>query len=83
VTGDMPLNPGNDNKMDIYHNLDDGRIVELRIGRLSDCDDAIWARNLSAREKEIYLQLKQMGSSDMDIYCHLNQPTASDLSSRS
>ncbi len=69
----MSLNSGNDGNMEIYHNLDDGRIVELRVGQPMDSDDAIWARNLSASEKEIYLQLKKMGSSDRDIYHHLNQ----------
>jgi hypothetical protein len=79
----MTFNPENENTMDIYHILDDGRIVELRLGRPSDCDDVVWARNLSAGEKEIYLQLKQMGSSDQDIYYHLKQHTESDLSPRS
>ena len=69
----MTLDPGNANMMDIYHILDDGRIVELRIGQPIDSDNAIWARNLSNNEKETYLQLKDSGFSDMDIYDHLNQ----------
>ncbi len=57
---------------DIYHTLDDGRIVELNVGKPLDGDDAIWARNLTAPEKETYLKLKGLGHSDLDIYHHLN-----------
>ena len=58
---------------DIYQILDDGRIVELRIGRQLDRDDAIWARNLTTIETKAYLKLKDLGYSDMKIYNHLNQ----------
>lgn len=61
--------------MDRYHILADGRVVELKIGKLSDSDDAIWARNLSTGEKEIYLKLKGLGISDLEIYNHLNPKT--------
>ncbi len=57
---------------DIYQILDDGRILELIINRDLNQDNAFWARNLSAREKSIYLKLKSLGYSDTNIYCHLN-----------
>lgn len=53
---------------DIYKILHDGRIVELQLGHLSNCNDAIWARNLNAQEKRTYLKLKDMGYSDTNIY---------------
>ena len=58
--------------IDIYQILDDGRILELKLGRKPDCDHAIWARNLTADEKRIYLQLKRLGYSDSSIYKQLN-----------
>ena len=58
---------------DIYQILDDGRVVELRFGRQLDCEHAIWARNLTANEKNTYLKLKSLGYSDMNIYNLLNQ----------
>ena len=64
---------GNVSTMDKYHILDDGRVVELKMGKPSNSDGAIWARNLTAREKETYLRLKGLGFSDMDIYNQLNQ----------
>lgn len=69
----MTRNMENTGTMTKYHVLDDGRIVELKIGRPSDSNDAIWARKLTASEKEAYLKLKDLGLSDMDIYHHLNQ----------
>ena len=69
----MTPNMENTGTMTKYHVLDDGRIVELKIGRPSDSNDAIWARKLTASEKEAYLKLKDLGLSDMDIYHHLNQ----------
>ena len=57
---------------EIYHTLDDGRIIELIIGEQLDCNNAMWARNLSDSEKEIYLKLKDSGCSDKDIYNSLN-----------
>lgn len=69
----MTRNMGNNGTMTKYHVLDDGRIVELKIGKPSDSDGAIWARKLTASEKETYLKLKGLGHSDMDIYHHLNQ----------
>ena len=63
---------GNVSMMDRYHILDDGRVVELTVGKPSNSDDAIWARNLTAGEKETFLKLKGLGLSDMDIYLHLN-----------
>lgn len=59
--------------VDIYHILDDGRILEVRFGRQLDSDHAIWARNLSDSEKATYLHLKDLGYSDMDIYDQLNR----------
>lgn len=56
---------------EIYHTLDDGRIIELIIGEDLGNDDAMWARNLSHNEKEIYLKLKASGCSDKDIYNNL------------
>jgi hypothetical protein len=64
---------GKTSTMTKYHVLDDGRIVELKIGKPSVSDDAIWARKLTTSEKETYLKLKDLGFSDMDIYNHLNQ----------
>jgi hypothetical protein len=58
---------------DIYQILDDGRIVELRMGRQLDREQAIWARDLTPREKRIYLHLKSLGYSDKNIYNQLNQ----------
>lgn len=58
---------------DIYHTLDDGRIIELMVGGSLDCDSAVWARNLSDSEKETYLKLKDSGYSDKEIYSSLNQ----------
>jgi hypothetical protein len=69
----MARNMGKSSTMTKYHVLDDGRIVELKIGKPSDSDDAIWARKLTAGEKETYVRLKGLGLSDMDIYNHLNQ----------
>lgn len=69
----MTRNMGNSSTMTKYHVLDDGRIVELKIGKPSNSDDAIWARKLTAREKETYLKLKGLGLSDTDIYNHFNQ----------
>jgi hypothetical protein len=68
----MAHDSDNSGMMDIYHSLDDGRIVELRIGPRLDGDGAIWARNLTDVEKEIYLKLKGSGYSDKDIYNCLN-----------
>ena len=58
---------------DIYQILDDGRIVELRMGRQLDREHAIWARDLTAQERRIYLRLKSQGFSDRNIYNYLNQ----------
>ena len=58
---------------DIYHILDDGRILELEKGQAINRDAAIWARNLSTNEKETYLTLKCLGYSDLYIYSCLNQ----------
>jgi hypothetical protein len=69
----MTLDSGNVSTMDIYHILDDGRILEFRFGQQFDSDNAIWARNLSDSEKATYLQLKDLGCSDIDIYGQLNQ----------
>lgn len=69
----MARNMENTGAMTKYHVLDDGRIVELKIGRPSGSNDAIWARKLTASEKEAYLKLKDSGLSDMDIYHRLNQ----------
>lgn len=69
----MAHDPGNVSEMDIYHLLDDGRIVELKLGEQLDSDGAIWARNLSDSEKATYLKLKGLGHSDMDIYNYFNQ----------
>ena len=69
----MTRNMENTSTMTKYHVLDDGRIVELKIGRPSNSNDAIWARKLTSSEKEAYLKLKDLGLSDMDIYHHLNQ----------
>jgi hypothetical protein len=57
---------------DIYQILDDGRIVELRMGRQFDREHAIWARDLTDQEKRIYLRLKGLGYSDRNIYNQLN-----------
>jgi hypothetical protein len=65
--------PGNVNMTDIYQILDDGRIVELRMGRQLDREHAIWARDLTDQEKRIYLRLKGLGYSDRNIYNQLNQ----------
>jgi hypothetical protein len=69
----VTLDPGNISMADIYHKLDDGRILEFRFGQQLDSDNAIWARNLSDSEKETYRQLKDLGCSDIDIYDQLNQ----------
>lgn len=58
---------------DIYQILDDGRIVELRMGRQLDREHAIWARDLTPQEKSIYLHLKSLGYSDKNIYNQLNR----------
>ena len=58
---------------DIYQILDDGRIIELRMGRQFDREHAIWARDLTPREKSIYLRLKGLGYSDKNIYNQLNR----------
>lgn len=58
---------------DIYQILDDGRIVELRMGRQLDRENAIWARDLTAQEKRIYFRLKSLGYSDRTIYNQLNR----------
>jgi hypothetical protein len=65
--------PGSANMTDIYQILDDGRIVELRMGRQLEREHAIWARDLTARERKTYLQLKSKGYSDTTIYNLLNQ----------
>ena len=57
---------------DIYQILEDGRIVEIRMGRQFDREHAIWARDLSPQEKRIYLRLKSLGYSDKNIYHQLN-----------
>lgn len=69
----MTLDQENITMADIYHTLDDGRILELRSGPQSESDHAIWARNLSDSEKATYLHLKDLGYSDMDIYEQLNR----------
>ena len=58
--------------MDIYQTLEDGRIIELRLGRQANLNHAIWARNLNTNEKKLYLQLKTLGYSDLSIYKQLN-----------
>jgi hypothetical protein len=58
---------------DIYQILDDGRIIELRMGRQLDREQAIWARDLNPQEKRIYLRLKGLGYSDRNIYDQLNR----------
>ena len=58
---------------EIYQILDDGRIVEIRMGRQFDREHAIWARDLTSREKRIYLRLKGLGYSDKNIYNQLNR----------
>lgn len=68
----MTRDSGNVSMSEIYHTLDDGRIIELIIGEQINSDEAMWARNLSDREKEIYLKLKGSGCSDKDIYNSLN-----------
>ena len=69
--------------MDIYQILDDGRIVEIRMGRRQmDCGHAIWARDLNAREKRIYLRMKALGYSDRDIYDHLNHGVEKEVCAR-
>jgi hypothetical protein len=68
----MTHDSGNLRMSEIYHTLDDGRIIELIIGEPVNSDDAMWARNLSDSEKEIYLKLKGLGLSDKDIYNSLN-----------
>jgi hypothetical protein len=57
---------------EIYQILDDGRIIELRMGRELDCEHAIWARDLTPQEKSIYFRLKSLGYSDRTIYNKLN-----------
>jgi len=57
---------------DIYEILEDGRIIELKLGRQANREQAIWGRRLSTNEKEIYLQLKNLGYSDLRIYKQLN-----------
>ena len=64
---------GSANMTDIYQILDDGRIVELRMGRQLEREHAIWARDLTARERSTYLRLKSQGYSDASIYSLLNQ----------
>jgi hypothetical protein len=75
----MTHDPGNIRMSEIYHTLDDGRIIELIIGEQINNDDAMWARNLSDREKEIYLKLKSSGRSDKDIYNRLNLKVKNEL----
>ena len=57
---------------DIYQILDDGRIIELQMGRQLDCENAIWARDLTPQEKRIYFRLKSLGYSDRTIFDQLN-----------
>jgi hypothetical protein len=64
--------PGYGSKMEIYHALDDGRIVEYRIGQHSDNGEAVWARNLTVGEKEAYWALRRLGRTDMEIFESLN-----------
>jgi DNA-binding NarL/FixJ family response regulator len=43
------------------------------MGRQFDREHAIWARDLTPREKSIYLRLKSLGYSDKNIYNQLNR----------
>jgi hypothetical protein len=68
---------------DIYQILDDGRIVEIKMGRRLDREHAIWARDLTDQEKRIYLRLKGLGYSDRNIYDYLNQGVEEEACARS
>lgn len=57
---------------EIYHQLDDGRLIEVRNWTGLDTNDAIMARNLSAEEKQKYLALKALSYTDKEIFSQLN-----------
>jgi hypothetical protein len=57
---------------DIYQILDDGRVIELQMGRRLDCEQAIWARDLTPQERRTYFRLKSLGYSDWTIYNQIN-----------
>ncbi len=57
---------------DIYHILDDGRIMEIRNWTGLDTDDAILARTLNDDEKQKFFALKALSFSDREIFSQLN-----------
>lgn len=61
---------------EIYHQLDDGRLIEVRNWTGLDTNDAIMARSLSAEEKQTYLALKARSYTDKEIFNQLNPDLA-------
>ena len=57
---------------EIYHTLDDGRIIELRNWTGIRAEDAILARPLNDNEKQKYFALKALAYSDREIFGQLN-----------
>ena len=58
--------------IEIYHILDDGRIIELRNWTGIKAEDAILARPLNDNEKQKYFALKALAYSDREIFGQLN-----------
>lgn len=58
--------------IEIYHILDDGRIIELRNWTGIKAENAILARPLTDDEKQKYFALKALSYSDREIFEHLN-----------
>ena len=64
---------------EIYHILDDGRIIEIRNWTGVESDDAILARPLTDIEKQKYFALKALSFSDREIFGQLNPEFAKQI----
>ena len=58
--------------IEIYHILDDGRIIELRNWTGLKTEGAILARPLNDAERQKYFALKALSYSDKEIFGQLN-----------
>ena len=65
--------------IEIYHILDDGRIVELRNWTGLGTEDAILAKPLNDAEKQKYFALKSLSYSDKEIFGRLNPDFAQQI----
>lgn len=65
--------------IEIYHILDDGRIIELRNWTGMKAEDAIHARPLNDDEKQKYFALKALDYSDREIFGQLNPDFAQQI----